>query len=96
MLRNIPNEFLRPSSLLRIGAVVFGLGSALDLVYHASPPAFAAWLEGFAGPDAERVHLVIMAGMALIVLGLLAEGIKQPVRRRLAARGTGKEARQEL
>jgi hypothetical protein len=76
-VRSIGEELARLPSLLRIGLLVFVIGSGLDLLYHAGPPAWVRYLVGYLGPDGDRGHLVIMAGMGLIVLGLLVDGIVQ-------------------
>ncbi len=62
--------------LLTLGVVVFGLGGLADVVYHASPVAWTPTLDGYLGADGEIAHLVLFAGMALVVLGLVATGLR--------------------
>jgi hypothetical protein len=75
MIARVKCEWAALTSLLRVGLLVFVLGSGLDLLYHGSPAGWAPSLEAYVGPDGHRAHLVIMAGMLVIVLGLVAQGL---------------------
>lgn len=52
--------------LTRGGLVVMGIGLGLDVTLHA--------LSGAAAPE-HVAHAVIIAGMVLVILGVIADGI---------------------
>ncbi len=59
---------------LKLGLVVFGAGSVLDLIYHASP---AQSLDRYLGVDGVGAHLTIFAGMVVILLGVFTQGLEK-------------------
>ena len=70
--------------LVRIGLAVLVFGTAADLVAHT--------LATGPGPDGGHAaaeltgHLVAFAGMTLILLGVVVDGVRQARTRRAAAR----------
>ncbi|HEX9118046.1 MAG TPA: hypothetical protein VGA61_18415 [Anaerolineae bacterium] len=84
MIHKIWEEWDRLSGLLRIGLLVFAIGCGLDLLYHAVPR-----INAMLGARGERSHLIIMIGMALMVLGLIAEGARHGSRENEEVRSEG-------
>ena len=60
---------------LLIGVAVFTLGVAGDVAYHTLPQHLNRQLESLLGLDAYRAHATTLAGMLVVVLGLLLKGV---------------------
>ena len=70
---------------VRLGLAVVGFGAFADLVTHLGVPGAAA--SGAAHtPDQVSAHLIVFAGMVLIVLGVVVDGARQSRARRPAGR----------
>ena len=76
-LRNLP-------SLMVLGLGVMALGGALDVVAHLGPSGHHV-ADGFV---AEHVaHLIGIAGMSIVLAGVVAHGARRHRRRPAAPRG---------
>lgn len=76
----------RPSLPQLFGLGVFGVGSCLDLAFHAAPLAWQPFLERYLGPAGVNAHLITFVGMLLVLATLLqtalGSGRAGPTRRR--------------
>lgn len=62
---------------LLLGALVFGLGGALDIICHVAPVNGLSWLFARLGPDGEVAHLITFVGMVLVVASLVFVGVRR-------------------
>jgi hypothetical protein len=60
---------------LQIGIGLFAVGAIGDIVYHALPQHVAHALEPLLGVDGYRAHALTLAGMLVVVLGLVLKGV---------------------
>jgi hypothetical protein len=62
---------------VRPGLVVLSAGALIDALYHAAPDSP---LGGLLGPDGSYAHLVIFAGMLIVLASVLLQGVRRPGR----------------
>lgn len=74
----------RPPLVSLLGVAVAVLGAALDLAVHLSAAADAHehLHAGFTGSE-HAAHLVVMVGMVLILAGVVVDGARRQLNRRL-------------
>ena len=72
MTQRILVLFIGLPRVMRLGLLILVIGGTLDLVYHAAPPGWAMWLDGYLGTDGVGAHLVTLLGMVVMLLGLFA------------------------
>ncbi len=72
MLRHFLNELAELPRLMRVGLVVFMIGAVLDLLYHVAPEFWSNDLSMFLGRQGYVGHIVTLAGMLLILIGVFA------------------------
>ncbi len=70
MLRHFLNELAELPRLMRVGLVVFMIGAVLDLLYHVAPESWSNDLSMFLGREGDVGHIVTLAGMLLILIGV--------------------------
>ena len=70
--RRLRVEWAELPILLRSGLLVFVVGSFLDLSHHATMLPWSQSLEPYLGSDGEWAHVITLAGMVLIMVGILA------------------------
>ena len=75
-LRSLP-------ALARAGLAVLAFGGLADLVAHLGLPAEAGHGHGFTAAEVEA-HLIVFAGMVLILLGVVVDGVRRAHPGRLA------------
>jgi hypothetical protein len=69
--------------VMRAGLLLFVLGAAGDVAYHALPLDVAHQLDPVLGADAYRTHLATLLGMLALVAGLLWKGVSHVGQRQL-------------
>ena len=70
------NENIRTLPLLmQAGLLLLGAFGALDIVYHLLPATAEQALDLYLGRDALLLHLGILLGMVVTMLGLLTKGV---------------------
>lgn len=79
MLRRLLSQFSQMPKLMQVGIFIFYFGALLDLLYHASLPGT---LDAYLGQGGLLAHLVILAGMVMILLGVFARGLQVSFRQR--------------
>src|SRR3954468_14721130 len=72
MAQRIFMLFTELPGLMRLGVLIFVIGGALDLLYHAAPPGWTIQLDVVLGPDGVIAHLMTLFGMLVTLVGLFA------------------------
>jgi hypothetical protein len=74
--RHLRREMGGVPRLFHLGLAILALGGAGDLAYHLSAPPLAGTLETVLGVGADRAHLVTLAGMVVLLSGVLGKGLR--------------------
>ena len=74
-LRHLKHRLAELPWLTRFGLLVLLLGAVGDLTYHAWPAAEPALLQLLLGADGYRAHLVTFAGMLVMLVGVVRQGL---------------------
>ena len=70
--------------LARAGLLILAFGLVADLLYHALPVLTAPLL----GNDGGRAHLILCAGMVVVIGGLVEQGLALAHTSSFSERGT--------
>ena len=72
MIGRLHTGFATLPRLMRIGLLIVLAGGALDLLYHALPPQWAATVDLHLGHDGWPLHVVALVGMVMTLVGIFA------------------------
>jgi hypothetical protein len=64
------------SIVLQSGIAVFVLAALADLVYHLLPRALGEF-QPLVGPNAVNAHMLLVAAMAIVLLGVIEHGVRR-------------------
>jgi len=70
MIEALVAEFERLPRLMRLGLIVFIFGGLLEVLYNLAPTGWALFLDDYLRSNGSVAHLVTLAGMVVIMLGV--------------------------
>jgi hypothetical protein len=78
MAERIAVLFLELPGIMRTGILILVIAGALDVCYHAAPPGWTIWMDGYLGKDGAGAHVMTLLGMVVTLLGLFASRPSAP------------------
>lgn len=70
MILRLINEYETLPRPMRLGLIVFAFGGFLNVLYYASPSGWMLFLNNYLGTNGSTAHLVTLAGMVVVMLGV--------------------------
>lgn len=88
-IENLLRHVRRIPALLLIGVALMAVGGAADVVAHLVVPADAHYAHRVMGgdPTGHVAHLIGLAGMVLVLAGVVMHGVRSTRRRPAASNG---------